>query len=426
MSTIYTGNPANVTTPLAATVTATTGAAVAPIVITTVANHLYATNDLVTVSGVTGNTAANGAWTIIVLSPTTFSLTGTTGNGAYAGGGTCSDNSLTPQFTIPSDGDAMSASSINVPYQALADRTQYLALRLPSRSDTLTSAAGTWACPPGVLTIEVFAFGGGGGGCGGDIITPTTRSAIGGGGGGGSKRAITITRLVVTPGAVFNYVNGAGGAPGGGGSAGGVGTPGGDGGDSSFAGVVVARGGGGGNCSALATAAAGNFVACPGGRSPRSVAAAAQMNPSNGFSSLTAFVIQAEAQDGGQGGTGSTAIGQLATDGGCSPEGFAGGALGAPGNTSTNRGGGGGGGGGAGPAGIGGAGGAGGAGTAAGTGGSAPANSIGNPAANTGAGGSGGGGGGQGTTTGGAGSPGQSGGSGQMWIVYSGPQATFT
>ena len=128
MSTIYTGNPANVTTPLTATVTGATN--VAPIVITTVANHLYATNDLVTVSGVTGNTAANGAWTIIVLSPTTFSLTGTTGNGAYAGGGTCSDNSLTPQFTIPSDGDAFNVSSVNVAMQAIADRTQYLALRV--------------------------------------------------------------------------------------------------------------------------------------------------------------------------------------------------------------------------------------------------------------------------------------------------------
>lgn len=131
MSTIYTGNPANVTTPLVvSTFTGVTGAAISPIVITTPTNHLYATNDSVTVSGVTGNTAANGTFSIIVLSPTTFSLTGTTGNYAYTGGGTSSNNSLTPQFTIPSDGDAFNAAAFNVPYQAIADRTQFLASKL--------------------------------------------------------------------------------------------------------------------------------------------------------------------------------------------------------------------------------------------------------------------------------------------------------
>jgi hypothetical protein len=59
----------------------------APIVVTTTAAHGWVTGEVVVVHGVTGNTAANGRWTITVTSPTTFSLNGTTGNGAYAGGG---------------------------------------------------------------------------------------------------------------------------------------------------------------------------------------------------------------------------------------------------------------------------------------------------------------------------------------------------
>lgn len=57
-----------------------------PIVITT-ATHGLSTGDYVTLSGVLGNTAANGTWTITVLSGTTFSLDGSSGNAAYAGGG---------------------------------------------------------------------------------------------------------------------------------------------------------------------------------------------------------------------------------------------------------------------------------------------------------------------------------------------------
>ncbi len=57
-----------------------------PIVVTT-ATHGYATGAKVTVNLVGGNTAANGLWTITVLSATTFSLDGSTGNGAYTSGG---------------------------------------------------------------------------------------------------------------------------------------------------------------------------------------------------------------------------------------------------------------------------------------------------------------------------------------------------
>lgn len=57
-----------------------------PIVITS-ANHNLQTGDRVTISGVVGNTAANGTFTITRISSSTFSLS-TTGSGAYSNGGT--------------------------------------------------------------------------------------------------------------------------------------------------------------------------------------------------------------------------------------------------------------------------------------------------------------------------------------------------
>lgn len=57
-----------------------------PIVITSTA-HGLTTGTRVTISGVLGNTAANGTWVVTVLSADTFSIA-TTGNGAYTSGGT--------------------------------------------------------------------------------------------------------------------------------------------------------------------------------------------------------------------------------------------------------------------------------------------------------------------------------------------------
>src|SRR6266498_4004535 len=65
---------------------ATNPAAPAPIVITCAA-HGFVTGDIAAVSGVEGNTGANGSWAIRVLSPDTFSLQGSRGTGAYTGGG---------------------------------------------------------------------------------------------------------------------------------------------------------------------------------------------------------------------------------------------------------------------------------------------------------------------------------------------------
>jgi hypothetical protein len=68
------------------TITGATGAGVSPIVITS-ANHGLSTGARVTITGVGGNTNANGTFTITRVDNDKFSLNGTTGNGAYSGGG---------------------------------------------------------------------------------------------------------------------------------------------------------------------------------------------------------------------------------------------------------------------------------------------------------------------------------------------------
>jgi hypothetical protein len=66
---------------------AVTGATNAtPIVITT-ATHGLSTGDYVTITGVIGNTNANGTWVVTVIGGTTFSLDGSSGNAAYSSGG---------------------------------------------------------------------------------------------------------------------------------------------------------------------------------------------------------------------------------------------------------------------------------------------------------------------------------------------------
>lgn len=65
-------------------VTAATNAS--PIVITS-ANHGLTTGTLVTITGVGGNTAANGTFVITRIDANTFSLNGSSGNGSYTSGG---------------------------------------------------------------------------------------------------------------------------------------------------------------------------------------------------------------------------------------------------------------------------------------------------------------------------------------------------
>jgi hypothetical protein len=65
-----------------------TGATNASPIQITVANHGLGTGETVVVAAVGGNTAANGTWVINVTGANTFTLNGSTGNGAYTSGGT--------------------------------------------------------------------------------------------------------------------------------------------------------------------------------------------------------------------------------------------------------------------------------------------------------------------------------------------------
>lgn len=65
-----------------------------PIQITT-ATNAFVTGQTVVISGVTGNTAANGTFTITVINNTNFTLNGVSGNGTYTGGGTATG---TPRY----------------------------------------------------------------------------------------------------------------------------------------------------------------------------------------------------------------------------------------------------------------------------------------------------------------------------------------
>jgi len=66
-----------------------TGATNATPIVITIASHGYVTGDQAAISGVLGNTAANGNWSITVLTANTCSLDGSVGNAAYTSGGTC-------------------------------------------------------------------------------------------------------------------------------------------------------------------------------------------------------------------------------------------------------------------------------------------------------------------------------------------------
>lgn len=67
-----------------------TGASNATPIVITYTSHQMLTLDIVCVSGVLGNTAANGHWVITKINNNTFSLNGSVGNGAYtSGGGFC-------------------------------------------------------------------------------------------------------------------------------------------------------------------------------------------------------------------------------------------------------------------------------------------------------------------------------------------------
>src|SRR5574344_349995 len=97
-----------------------------PIVITAVA-HPFITGDKVQISGVGGNTAANGTFTITNIGTDTFSLDGSVGNGAFTTNGTAiiypsADKNLVDKAYVD-NGDAQTTIPLGVCTTASNDLT---------------------------------------------------------------------------------------------------------------------------------------------------------------------------------------------------------------------------------------------------------------------------------------------------------------
>lgn len=127
MTTIYSGNPANVSNSLTRTITGCANNGSGLIRVTTSTSHLFSGFDVVIISGVTGTIEANGTWSITVIDATHFDLVASTFTNAYVSGGSAVDSSLTPAATLPLDGEQCTAETILAALQLLLDRTQFLA-----------------------------------------------------------------------------------------------------------------------------------------------------------------------------------------------------------------------------------------------------------------------------------------------------------
>jgi hypothetical protein len=83
---------------ISATTTVITGATNASPIVITCNGHNLQNGNLVEITGVGGNTAANGIWTVASATTNTFALSGSTGNGAFTSGGVA--NKISSPITI--------------------------------------------------------------------------------------------------------------------------------------------------------------------------------------------------------------------------------------------------------------------------------------------------------------------------------------
>ena len=125
--------------PSGKTVSAATNAT--PIVVTTTTSHGLQTNEIFTISGVLGNTAANGTFVAGTVTPTTVALlaypggTSVAGSGAYLSGGTLQSLGFGVTVPVPVDlTDSLRAGTPNIPFEACLDRLAYLMLRAVASS----------------------------------------------------------------------------------------------------------------------------------------------------------------------------------------------------------------------------------------------------------------------------------------------------
>lgn len=338
-------------------------------------------------------------------------------------------------IVIPDDGDARTASSVGVPFEALADRTAWLhaALAAHGATEVVFNASGSLTVPDQCRLIVAVGYGGGGaGGAGGTAgsggAAPYNTLLPGGGGGGGAPELVHV--FAVTPGETLSITVGAGqnasipvatqGAPSKVERGGDVLAyfPGGAGGSWANIGNTIQWGE---HYPFVSGGTSTPYVSSPSFAQQHGVIVPVFFDGT--FDEGTFVSPLPPPLPAGHGGYGTCeAISYRAIQAGqgtASHRGIAGGASGGVRGVDSvlSRGGGAGGGGGAGPGGIGGAGGAGGAASAVNASGSPGGAGV-SAAANTGAGGGGGGSGGQGTDASrGSGGAGGNGGSGRV-VLY--------
>lgn len=125
-----------------------------PIVITSAA-HGFITSDIVAISGVQGNTAANRSWAIRVLTPDTFSLVGSRGNGAHVPNtGTIDGPTHRPPAAITAAVNAGGGITATVVGHGFVDGDRVSVLGLPGVAAPGNSAAVR------VLDVDRFRLGG--------------------------------------------------------------------------------------------------------------------------------------------------------------------------------------------------------------------------------------------------------------------------
>lgn len=139
MPTNYSGNPKNVTTPAALTITAITNTVPATVTVSGSLPSDFFTAGLsgpavvaVSIRDVQGAINANGLFNAQAAGTNTVTLDNTVAPGVYTSGGSMQPVCLSPIFQVPSDGDLDNQASITPLVEALADRSQFLTSRVPA------------------------------------------------------------------------------------------------------------------------------------------------------------------------------------------------------------------------------------------------------------------------------------------------------
>ena len=122
-----------------------------PIVITKTA-HGLTNGATIEITGVVGNTAANGFWTVANVTADTFELSGSTGNGAWSSGGNA--NIVSAPVTVPSH----TAQRIFLSWSASGTQGT-IALRLGSPANAVSASAVGWNAVNNVMPISSYTIG---------------------------------------------------------------------------------------------------------------------------------------------------------------------------------------------------------------------------------------------------------------------------